>query len=171
MSAPTFGRVEAEFRAKRAAGRKLLAPYITGGYPGWQDAIRAAEQLWVTWTEPEPLPDQSQLYALMDWLRQFSGPIIAGGDFTAPARELIRSRGIDLFYVPKDKRWKHLVTFRTRTGGDRLKGLYSFVEDFRRDTKSANDVRREPGAFLFSINYWSITELLDLFPDRAKANG
>lgn len=29
--------------------------------------------------------------------------IIAGGDFTAPARELIRSRGIDLFYVPKDK--------------------------------------------------------------------
>src|SRR5215212_5767685 len=26
------------------------------------------------------------------------------------------------FYVPADKRWKHLVTFRTRTGGDRLKG-------------------------------------------------
>ena len=35
-------RVEAEFRAKRDAGRKLLVPYITGGYPGWQDAIRAA---------------------------------------------------------------------------------------------------------------------------------
>lgn len=29
--------------------------------------------------------------------------IIAGGDFTAPARELIRSREIDLFYVPKEK--------------------------------------------------------------------
>ncbi|MGH7201578.1 MAG: hypothetical protein ACREJB_13290, partial [Planctomycetaceae bacterium] len=29
--------------------------------------------------------------------------IVAGGDFTAPARDLIRSRGIDLFYVPKDK--------------------------------------------------------------------
>ena len=25
-----------------AAGRKLLVPYITGGYPGWEDAIRAA---------------------------------------------------------------------------------------------------------------------------------
>ncbi len=37
-----FGRIESEFRAKRAAGRKLLVPYITGGYPGWQDAIRAA---------------------------------------------------------------------------------------------------------------------------------
>ena len=36
------GRLESEFRAKRATGRKLLVPYITGGYPGWQDAIRAA---------------------------------------------------------------------------------------------------------------------------------
>ena len=29
--------------------------------------------------------------------------IIAAGDFTAPARELVRSREIDLFYVPKEK--------------------------------------------------------------------
>ena len=36
------GRLERELREKRAAGRKLLVPYITGGYPGWQDAIRAA---------------------------------------------------------------------------------------------------------------------------------
>ncbi len=36
-----FGRLESEFRAKRADGGKLLVPYITGGYPGWQDAIRA----------------------------------------------------------------------------------------------------------------------------------
>ncbi len=35
-------RLEQELRAKRDAGRKLLVPYITGGYPGWQDAIRAA---------------------------------------------------------------------------------------------------------------------------------
>jgi tryptophan synthase alpha chain len=34
-------RLERELRAKRDAGRKLLVPYITGGYPGWQDAIRA----------------------------------------------------------------------------------------------------------------------------------
>lgn len=38
----TLGRLESEFRAKRAAGRKLLVPYLTGGYPGWQDALRAA---------------------------------------------------------------------------------------------------------------------------------
>jgi tryptophan synthase alpha chain len=34
--------MEREFRAARDAGRKLLVPYITGGYPGWEDAVRAA---------------------------------------------------------------------------------------------------------------------------------
>ena len=34
--------LETEFRAKRAASHKLLVPYITGGFPGWQDAVRAA---------------------------------------------------------------------------------------------------------------------------------
>lgn len=38
--------------------------------------------------------------------------------------------------------WRHLVTFRTRTGGQPLKGLYSFVEDFRRDYQSVHAVRR-----------------------------
>lgn len=37
-----FGRMETEFRASRAAGRKLLVPYITGGLSGWQDCVRAA---------------------------------------------------------------------------------------------------------------------------------
>lgn len=38
----SVGRLEAHLRERRAAGRKLLAPYVTGGYPGWQDAVRAA---------------------------------------------------------------------------------------------------------------------------------
>jgi len=46
------------------------------------------------------------------------------------------------FYAPETKAWKHLVTFRTKTGGDKLKGLYSFVEDFKRDTTSATQTRR-----------------------------
>jgi tryptophan synthase alpha chain len=33
---------EQRFSAAKAAGRKLLVPYVTGGYPGWVDAIRAA---------------------------------------------------------------------------------------------------------------------------------
>jgi hypothetical protein len=46
------------------------------------------------------------------------------------------------FFVPAQKTWKHLATFRTTTKGSPLKGYYSFVEDFRRDTKSVGDVRR-----------------------------
>lgn len=40
MSAPPG--LEAHLRAQRAAGRKLLVPYITGGLPGWEQALRAA---------------------------------------------------------------------------------------------------------------------------------
>ena len=40
------------------------------------------------------------------------------------------------------KEWTHLATFRALTGGTPLKGLYSFVEDFRRDGKSAQERRR-----------------------------
>ena len=35
------GALEAALREQRAAGRKLLVPYITGGLDGWQDAVRA----------------------------------------------------------------------------------------------------------------------------------
>ena len=42
MTGQVTGRLEDELRRKRAAGRKLLVPYITGGYPGWEAAMRAA---------------------------------------------------------------------------------------------------------------------------------
>src|SRR5258706_13682352 len=45
------------------------------------------------------------------------------------------------FYVPEEKAWKHLVTFSTITGGKKLKGYYSFIEDFKRDGVSATLVR------------------------------
>jgi hypothetical protein len=46
------------------------------------------------------------------------------------------------FFGNRAKAWKHLVTFRTRTCGKPLHGYYSFIEDFRRDGRSVNDVRR-----------------------------
>jgi len=46
------------------------------------------------------------------------------------------------FFDNRAKAWKHLVTFRTRTGGKPLRGLYSFIEDFRRDGRSVTEVRR-----------------------------
>lgn len=45
-------------------------------------------------------------------------------------------------YVLQEAKWRKLVTFRTRTGGQPLNGLYSFVEDFRRDRKSAQETRK-----------------------------
>ena len=36
------GVLEAALRNGRASGRKLLVPYITGGLPGWEHAVRAA---------------------------------------------------------------------------------------------------------------------------------
>ena len=46
------------------------------------------------------------------------------------------------FYLNEEQRWKKLVTFQALTGGDYLKGYYSFVEDFRRNRVSATQVRR-----------------------------
>lgn len=46
------------------------------------------------------------------------------------------------FFDNHAKSWRHLVTFRTRTGGKPLRGYYSFIEDFRRDGKSVNELRR-----------------------------
>ncbi len=46
------------------------------------------------------------------------------------------------FFLPEQQQWKHLATFETITGGQSLKGYYSFVEDFRRDGDSAQQIRR-----------------------------
>ena len=46
------------------------------------------------------------------------------------------------FHLNEAKEWKHLATFQTITGGDYLSGYYSFIEDFRRDGQSAQNVRR-----------------------------
>jgi hypothetical protein len=45
------------------------------------------------------------------------------------------------FYLNPEKRWHHIATFRTLNKGAGLKGYYSFVEDFRRDGKSATESR------------------------------
>jgi beta-glucanase (GH16 family) len=46
------------------------------------------------------------------------------------------------FYLNEDKAWKHLATFQTITSGEYLSGYYSFVEDFLRNGKSAQNIRR-----------------------------
>jgi hypothetical protein len=46
-----------------------------------------------------------------------------------------------VWFASKQSWWK-LATFRTRTGGRPLRGYHSFVEDFRRDGRSAQQTRR-----------------------------
>ena len=45
------------------------------------------------------------------------------------------------FFVPEDGQWKQLAVFRRRTDKPELRGLYSFVEDFRRDGQSPEERR------------------------------
>jgi len=45
-------------------------------------------------------------------------------------------------FLPNKQEWKKLVTFRTQSSGSALRGYYSFVEDFKRDERSAEVVRR-----------------------------
>ncbi len=46
------------------------------------------------------------------------------------------------FYDNKRKKWQLMTTLRTPTAGIKLRGGYSFVEDFKRDYKSAKISRR-----------------------------
>lgn len=45
------------------------------------------------------------------------------------------------FFLNETRQWRHLVSFETETGGQTLKGLYAFIEDFQRDYVSATRVR------------------------------
>lgn len=45
-------------------------------------------------------------------------------------------------YLNGRKKWLKLATFSTITGGELLKGFYSFIEDFRRDGQSAHQTRK-----------------------------
>ncbi len=46
------------------------------------------------------------------------------------------------FYLPEEKQWRKLVTFSTIATKRQLRGLYSFVEDFKRDRVSATKERQ-----------------------------
>jgi hypothetical protein len=61
---------------------------------------------------------------------------------TAKVEDARRTAFAGYFYIPEKKAWKHLVTFSTLTGGKALSGYYSFIEDFRRNTISATQIRR-----------------------------
>ncbi|MDB6130262.1 MAG: hypothetical protein JWM04_1369 [Verrucomicrobiales bacterium] len=62
-------------------------------------------------------------------------------------------------FLPSENQWKKLASFRTHTSNKHFTGFYSFVEDFRRDTKSATQNRRARYG-----NGWVRTQAGDWFP-------
>jgi len=46
------------------------------------------------------------------------------------------------FFHPEEQAWKKLIAFSTVTGGQSMRGFYSFIEDFKRDRKSTKLQRR-----------------------------
>lgn len=60
-------------------------------------------------------------------------------------------------YSAAKEEWIKLVTFSTVTGGKRCSGLYSFVEDFKRDRKSTEATRRAEfgNGWLLEDEKWS----------------
>lgn len=42
ITSPLVGRLESALRARRELGAKALVPYLTGGFPGWEEMVRAA---------------------------------------------------------------------------------------------------------------------------------
>ncbi len=57
-------------------------------------------------------------------------------------------------FDPEKSAWFHMVTFSTITGGKKMSGFYSFVEDFKRNGKSAKITREAlySNAWIAEIN-------------------
>jgi len=151
---------------KSVPGSYFMACGFNHGYFGIQEQGRGKKVvIFSVWDpakgdNPNGVPDAERVEVLFkadDVLaRRFGGEGTGGQSFFnydwkvgQTYRFLVKATVADkkttyaaYFFLPESKTWKHLVTFRTRTGGDNLKGLYSFIEDFRRDGKSANEVRR-----------------------------
>jgi ribonuclease J len=71
------------------------------------------------------------------------------------------------------EQWRDLVTSELAPWERAVHGL---ADHDTLDVASPNvvvpgDIRAEPHAYLFSLSYWNMTDLFDIFPERAKARG
>jgi hypothetical protein len=147
-------------------GSYFMACGFSHGYFGIQEQSKGKKVVIFSIWDPtrgddaRAVPDEQRvevLYKSQDVaVKRFGGEGTGGQSFLQydwkvgqPYRFLVRAEVSDkktaysgYFWLPETNAWKHLVTFRTRTGGDSLDGLYSFIEDFRRDTQSATETRR-----------------------------
>jgi len=135
------------------------------GYFGTQELANGKKVvLFSVWdpgsqNDPNATPDEKKVKVLFNGddvrVKRFGGEGTGGQSFfdfdwqkDETYRFLVRSKRVGdrtafagYFYLPKEKKWKHLVTFSTLTKHKYLRGYYSFVEDFRRNRVSTTKTR------------------------------
>lgn len=151
---------------KSTSGSYFMACGWNTGYFGLQELYRGGKvaifSVWdpTTGDDPASVPTEERVELLHQGegarIRRFGGEGTGGQcmiDFDwklGQTNRFLVVAGVEgqktaysgYLHDPAQGKWRHLVTFRTRTQGALLKGLYSFVEDFRRDTKSVGENRR-----------------------------
>ncbi len=122
--------------------------------------------------------DSGKLLPMLDTYpsARFLG-IIAAGDFTLPARELVKSRGIELFYVPKEKLIRafeinDLVIDYPDRSPEPLKNkiLKDFEKKFTKSKKIKirNELKRLIGSTTISAFTHSVKAKLSAFPQEIR---
>jgi hypothetical protein len=143
-----------------------MACGFTGGYFGIQDLPDGKKiaifSLWDSTKEDDPdaIPKDQRVVIIKQnpnakvqrfggegtgaqCLLDFDWKIGSTFCFVVKSKSVGKDTEFTAYIKPLDgKDWTHLATYRSHDGGHGLRGLYSFIEDFRRDTKSAQEVRR-----------------------------
>lgn len=95
-------------------------------------------------------------------------------------RFMVKSRAVEggrteiagFFYIPETKTWKHLATFSAPNKNAHIHGMYSFVEDFRRNRESTKFTRRAefgPAYYLDDKGEWKNASVAKFTADGNKA--
>lgn len=165
-----------------ADGSYFMAAGFTGGYFGIQELTGGKKivifSLWDSHAsdDPKSVPESERTTAVYHdpevRVGRFGGEGTGGQSFFnhdwkkgETCRFLVhvrrtgegRSEYTAFFHLPETKTWKRLVTFSSPSAPDRIKGAYSFVEDFRRNGESTKHTRRAqfgPAFFLAADGAW-----------------
>lgn len=164
--APPAGAFYLEMVVERSTpGSYFMACGWDGGYFGIQELANGRKvalfSVWDTATgdDPNAVRPEDRVEVLHEGagvrIRRFGGEGTGGQcmldwpwEIGRTNRFLVRAHSAagktafaGYLFDPTKQAWQHLVTFRRRGEGG-LRGLNSFVEDFRRDGRSVHEVRR-----------------------------
>jgi hypothetical protein len=149
-------------------GSYFCAAGFAGGYFGIQDRPDKKVGICSVWdhasrkvNDPKvvPLEQQTRTLSVGDGVRQgrfgnegtgghtdFDCDWVVGRTYDFDWRSTIKGASTEYqgwFRDPASGQgWKHIATFLAPDGGLKMKRIYSFLEDFRRDGKSATEIRR-----------------------------